>query len=82
MFYSNVEPTLLPTILGGGLRFLSITESKFLHMGQGFPHQLPVLENVILHPHVRRVACDDVTISRALFLYKIAFILLISGRKQ
>jgi len=22
----------------------------FLHMGQGFPHQLPVLENVILHP--------------------------------
>jgi len=24
-------------------------------------------------PHVRRVACDDVTISRALFLYKIAF---------
>jgi len=54
----------------------------FLHMGQGFPHQLPVLENVILHPHVRRVTCDDVTISRALLLYKIAFILLGSGRKQ
>jgi len=54
----------------------------FLHMGQGLPHQLPVLENVILHPHVRRVACDDVTISRALFLYIIAFILLSSGRKQ
>ena len=33
-------------------------------------------------PHVRRVACDDVTISRALLLYKIAFILLGSGRKQ
>jgi len=44
-------------------------------MGQGFPHQHPVLENVILHPHVRRVACDDVTISRALLLYKIEFIL-------
>jgi len=25
-------------------------ELSFLHMGQGFPHQLPVLENVILHP--------------------------------
>ena len=33
-------------------------------------------------PHVRRVACADVTISRALLLYKIAFILLGSGRKQ
>jgi len=43
-------------------------------MGQGFPHQLPVLDNFILHPHVRRVACDDVTISRALLLYKIAFL--------
>ena len=31
-------------------------EAMFLHMRQGFPHQL--LENVILHPHVRRVACD------------------------
>jgi len=51
-------------------------------MGQGFPHQLPVLEYVILHPHVRRVARDDVTISRALLLYKIAFILLGYGRKQ
>jgi len=48
----------------------------FLHMRQGFPHQLPVLENVILHPR------NDVTISRALLLYKIAFILLGSGRKQ
>ena len=28
----------------------NITHSSFLHMGQGFPHQLPVLENVILHP--------------------------------
>ena len=37
----------------------------FLHMGQGFPHQLPVLENSILHPHVKQVACDVVTISRA-----------------
>ena len=37
-------------------------------MGQGFSHQLPVL--------VRRVACDDVTISRARLLYIIAFILL------
>jgi len=27
-----------------------ILEVVFLHMGQGFPHQLPVLENVILHP--------------------------------
>jgi len=35
-------------------------------MGQGFRHQLPVLENVILHPHVRRVACNNVTIFRAL----------------
>ena len=51
-------------------------------MGQEFPHQLPVLENVILHPHVRRVACDDVTISRALLLYSIAFILLGSSLKQ
>jgi len=51
-------------------------------MGQGYPHQLPVLENVILHPHVRRVACDEVTISRALLLYKIAFILLGSSLKQ
>ena len=33
-------------------------------------------------PHVRRVACDDVTISRALLLYKIAFILLGSSLKQ
>jgi len=56
--------------------------SIFLHMGQEFPHQLPVLENVILHPHVRRVACDDVTISCALLLYKTAFILLGSGLKQ
>ena len=54
----------------------------FLNMGQGFPHQFSVLENVILHPHVRRVACDDVTISRVLLLYKIAFILLGSGHKQ
>ena len=37
-------------------------------------------ENVILHPHVRRVACDDVTNSRAL-LNKITFLLLGSGRK-
>jgi len=59
-----------------------VKEQCFLHMGQGFPHQLPVLENVILHPHVRRVACDDVTISRALLLYKIAFILLGSSLKQ
>jgi len=29
----------------------------FLHMGQEFPHQLPVLENSILHSHVRQVAC-------------------------
>jgi len=55
----------------------------FLQMGQGFPHQLPVLENFILHPmYIRRVACDDVTIFRALLLYKIAFILLSFGRKQ
>jgi len=27
-----------------------VDDSTFLHMGQGFPHQLPVLENVILHP--------------------------------
>jgi len=54
----------------------------FLHMGQGFQHKLPVLENVILHPHVRRVACAYVTISRALLLYKIAFSLLGSGRKH
>jgi len=59
-----------------------VYDKVFLHMRQGFPHQHPVLENVILHPHVRRVACDDVTISRALLLYKIAFILLISGCKQ
>jgi len=32
--------------------------------------------------HVRQVACDDVTISRALFLYKITITLLGSGRKQ
>jgi len=32
--------------------------------------------------HVRRVACDDVTISGALLLYKIAFILLGSSLKQ
>jgi len=57
-------------------------EIYLLYMGQGFPHQLPVLENVILHPHVRRVACDDVTISRALLLYQIAFILLGSSLKQ
>jgi len=54
-------------------------DKPFLHMGQGYPHQLPVLENVILHPHVRRVACDDVTISRALLMYEIA---LSSDRKQ
>ena len=54
----------------------------FAYIGQGFPHQLPVLDNVILHPYVKRVACDDVAISRALILYKIAFILLGSGRKQ
>jgi len=54
----------------------------FFHMGQGFLHQLPVLENVILHPHVRRVACVDVKISRALLLYKTAFILLSYGRIQ
>jgi len=33
-------------------------------------------------PHVRRVVCDDVTISRALLLYKIAFILLGSGQNS
>ena len=59
-----------------------LEEQVFLHMGQGFPHQLLVLKYVILHPHVRRVACDDVTISRALLLYRIAFVLLGSGRKQ
>ena len=51
-------------------------------MGQGYPHQLPVLENVILHPHVRRVAWDDLTISRALLLYNIAFIYLGSSLKH
>jgi len=30
--------------------FETVTEMCFLHMGQGFPHQHPVLENVILHP--------------------------------
>jgi len=44
----------------------------FLHMGQGFPHHLTVLKNVILHSHVRRVAF--ITFSRALLLYKITFI--------
>ena len=58
------------------------TKLFFLPMEQGFPHKLPVLENVIVQPHVRRVACDDVTMSRALLLYKIAFILLGSDRKQ
>ena len=54
-------------------------------MRQGFPHQLLVLENVTYTPvysHVPQVACDDVTISRALLLYKSAFILPGSGRKQ
>ena len=37
-----------------------VWQHHFLHMGQRFPHQLPVLENVILLPHVRRVACDYV----------------------
>jgi len=64
------------------LLFCLKLEQGFLHMGQGFPHQLPVLENVLLHPHVRRVACDEVTISRALLLYKIAFIFLGSSLKQ
>ena len=62
--------------------FKQFFEQLFLHMGQGFPHQLPVLKNVILHPHVRRVACDEVTIPRALLLYKIAFNLLGSSLKQ
>jgi len=48
-------------------------EILFLHMGQGFPHQLPVLENVILQTYTPYVS--------ALLLYKIAFILLSSGRK-
>ena len=51
-------------------------------MGQGFLHQLPMLENSILHPYVKHVACDDVTISRALLLYEIAFILLDSDRNS
>jgi len=33
-------------------------------------------------PHVKRVAYDDVTIFRALLLYKIALKSLSSGRKQ
>ena len=28
----------------------SMSVNIFLHVGQGFPHELPVLENVILHP--------------------------------
>ena len=59
-------------------------DKAFLHIGQGFPDQLPVLANSykILNPYVRQVACDDLTISRALLLYEIAFILLSFGRKQ
>ena len=41
-----------------------------LAYGTRIPHQLPVLENVILHPHVSRVACDDVMTFRVLLLYK------------
>jgi len=33
-------------------------------------------------PHVRRMKCDDVTISRVLLLYEIAVYCLSSGRKQ
>ena len=52
-------------------------------MGQGFPHQLLVLKKMSSYtPHVRRVACDDVTISCALLLFKIAFIWLGSSLKQ
>jgi len=61
----------------GGLKSI-----MFLAYGKKISHQPPVLENVILHPHERRVACDDVTISRALLMYKIAFILMGSGLKQ
>jgi len=61
---------------------VSILDLYFLHMAQGFPHQLPVLENSISHAHVRQITCDDVTISHALLLYEIAFILLSSDRKQ
>jgi len=46
-------------------------------MRQGFPHQLPVLENYVLHTNV---ACSDVTISRVFPLYEIAFILLSYGQ--
>jgi len=78
---TNCLETEKPSIRTALLQYLEYV-GVFLHMGQGFPHQLPVLENVILHPHVRWVARDDVTISRALLLYKIAFILLGSGHKQ
>jgi len=55
-------------------------DTHFWHMRQGFPHQLPVLDNSLLHPFVRQVKCDDVTIT--LLVYENAFILLSSGRKQ
>ena len=42
--------------------FPSIWEEDFLLIGQGFPYQLPVLENSI-YVNVRHVACNDVTIS-------------------
>ena len=41
-----------------------------------------MLAKFYLTPYVRQNACDDLTISRALLLYEIAFILPSPGRKQ
>ena len=62
--------------------YFKCKQHTFLHMGQGFPNQLRCWKMSSYSPHVRRVACDDVTISCAILLYKIAFILLGCGRKQ
>jgi len=50
--------------------------------GFSHPHQEHMKDTYNLTPHVRQVVCDDVTISRALLLYKIAFIFLSSSREQ
>jgi len=59
----------------------------FSSTGSWCGNPCPICKNkFILHhpppPPVRRVACDGVMISRALLLYKIAFILQGSDRKQ
>jgi len=63
-------------------KYFTVAYGIFLAHGTSISASASGAEKCHLTPHVRQVACDDFTFSRALLLYKITFILLGSGRKQ